>query len=67
MKRNDIKALAQKSVAELQKDLQTFNRDLATMRLQKKVGKLSSVARLKNLSDDIARIKTALTVKTSNN
>jgi ribosomal protein L29 len=67
MKRNDIKALAQKSVAELQKDLQNYNRDLATMRLQKKVGKLSSVARLKNLSDDIARIKTALTVKTSNN
>lgn len=67
MKRNDIKALAQKSVAELQKDLQNFNRDLATMRLQKKVGKLSSVARLKNLSDDIARIKTALTVKTSSN
>jgi ribosomal protein L29 len=33
------------------------------MRLQKKVGKLSSGSKLKNLSDDIARIKTILSEK----
>lgn len=63
MKRNDIKALHQKTVAELEKDLAKFNNDLANMRLQKKVGKLDSVAKLKNLSDDIARIKTVITEK----
>ena len=63
MKRNDIKALHQKTVAELDKELAMMNRDLANMRLQKKVGKLSSTAKLKNLSDDIARIKTILTEK----
>ena len=63
MKRNDIRALHQKTVAELDKDLVELNHSLANMRLQKKVGKLSSVAKLKNLSDDIARIKTILTEK----
>ncbi len=63
MKRNDIKALQQKTVAELDKNLVELSHDLANMRLQKKVGKLSSVAKLKNLSDDIARIKTILTEK----
>lgn len=63
MKRNDIKALQQKTVAELDKELAKLTHDLANMRLQKKVGKLSSVAKLKNLSDDIARIKTILTEK----
>ncbi len=63
MKRNEIKALSQKTVAELDKELFQFNRDLANMRLQKKVAKLSSVSKLKNLSDDIARIKTVLTEK----
>lgn len=63
MKRNDIKTLRQKTVAELDKELSKFSHDLANMRLQKKVGKLNSVAKLKNLSDDIARIKTVLTEK----
>ena len=63
MKRNDIKALSGKTVAELDKELAKLGHDLANMRLQKKVGKLSSVAKLKNLSDDIARIKTVLTEK----
>jgi large subunit ribosomal protein L29 len=63
MKRNDIRALHQKTVAELDKELVELNHSLANMRLQKKVGKLSSVSKLKNLSDDIARIKTILTEK----
>lgn len=63
MKRNDIRALHQKTEAELDKELVGLNHSLANMRLQKKVGKLSSTAKLKNLSDDIARIKTILTEK----
>jgi len=63
MKRNDIKALSQKTEAELNKELVELTHGLANMRLQKKVGKLSSVAKLKILSDDIARIKTILTEK----
>ncbi len=65
MKRNDIKALHEKTVAELDKELAKLNHELANMRLQKKVGKLSSVSKLKNLSDDIARIKTIVTEKKS--
>lgn len=61
MKRNDIKALHQKTEAQLNKELLELTHSLANMRLQKKVGKLDSVAKLKNLSDDIARIKTVLT------
>jgi ribosomal protein L29 len=67
MKRNDIKALHQKTVAELQKELSTMSRDLASMRLQKKVGKLSSVSKLKNLADDIARYKTVISKNGKNN
>lgn len=63
MKRNDIRALHQKTEAQLDKELVELSHSLANMRLQKKVGKLSSVAKLKNLSDDIARIKTILTEK----
>lgn len=63
MKRNDIKALSQKTVSELDKELLKLDHDLANMRLKKKVGKLSSVSKLRNLSDDIARIKTVLTEK----
>ncbi len=63
MKRNEIKDLHQNTEAELNKELLKLGSDLANMRLQKKVGKLSSVAKLKNLADDIARIKTILTEK----
>ncbi len=63
MKKNDLQALHQQTVAELEKSLVGLNHDLANMRLQKKVGKLNSVAKLKNLSDHIARIKTILTEK----
>lgn len=67
MKRNDIKALHQKTTAELQKELSPMSRELAQMRLQKKVGKLSSVSKLKNLADDIARYKTLISKNTKNN
>lgn len=63
MKRNDIKELHQKTVAELHKQLGELVQDLSIMRLQKKVGKLASSTKLKTLSDDIARIKTVISNK----
>lgn len=63
MKRNDIKALADKTVVELNKDLEQLIKDLAGLRLAAKVGKLDSPAKLKNLRKDIARIKTVMREK----
>ena len=66
MKSQDIKALQQKSQAELKKDLAQLMRDLAGMRLAAKVGKLDSPAKLKNLRKDIARLKTVIRNKELN-
>lgn len=63
MKTNDIKALHDKSQAELKKELNTLMKDLAGMRLLAKAGKLDSPAKLKNLRKDVARIKTVLREK----
>ena len=63
MKRNDIKALHQKTVAELEKMLTELNLSLAAKRLMKKAGRLENTSELKTLSDDIARVKTIITEK----
>jgi ribosomal protein L29 len=60
MKRNDIKALQTKTRAELQTQLTAFERELATARLKKAVGKLENVSSIGILRDDIARVKTSI-------
>ncbi len=60
MKRNDITALHEKSTAELNTQLQVTQKDLATAKMQKVVGKLSNTAKIHVLREDIARIKTVL-------
>jgi large subunit ribosomal protein L29 len=60
MKRNDITALQDKTAAELTKQLNEVQKELATARLQKAVGKLANPSRIKVLRDDIARVKTVL-------
>jgi len=60
MKRNDIKALHQKTVAELEKMLNDLSLELAAKRLMKKAGRLENVSEVKTLSDDIARVKTII-------
>ncbi len=60
MKRNDIKALQEKTAAELNKQLSELQKELATATLQKVVGKLSNPSRIQVLRDDIARVKTTL-------
>lgn len=63
MKSNDIKALHDKDQIELKKELSVLMKDLAGMRLLAKAGKLDSLAKLKNLRKDVARIKTVLREK----
>ena len=63
MKRNDIKALHQKTVAELEKMLNELNLSLAAKRLMKKAGRLENISEINTLSDDIARVKTIITEK----
>lgn len=60
MKRNDITALHEKTVAELQKQLAEIQKNLATARLQKSVGKLQKPSEIQVLRNDIARVKTVL-------
>jgi ribosomal protein L29 len=60
MKRNDIKALAEKSTAELEKMLVDLKLQLAKARLEKSAGKLANTSLTKTLADDVARIKTKI-------
>lgn len=60
MKRNDIKALKEKTVAQLEKQLAGLQVELAKVRLEKKAMKLDNTALPKTLADDIARVKTEL-------
>ena len=60
MKSNDIKALHEKSVPELNKQLAELQKQLATARLQKVVGKLQNPSSIIVMRNDIARIKTVL-------
>lgn len=61
MKRNDIKALAQKTPAELQTQLNQLLAEVAKARQAKRTGKLANVRHLSTVRDDVARIKTILT------
>lgn len=60
MKRNDIRALQTKTSAELLTQLTALERELATARLKKAVGKLANVTSIATMRDDIARVKTSI-------
>jgi ribosomal protein L29 len=63
MKRNDIKALATKSVAELHKMLHELQVALAQARMAKAARKPLPGGLPSAISDDIARVKVTLTEK----
>lgn len=65
MKRNDIKALHDKTVGELNKMLAEMLDNLAKIRLEKGAGRLENTSSVKMLADDVARVKTILTIKTA--
>lgn len=60
MKRNDITALQSKEIAELQQQLSELETELVKARLERSAGKLQNPAKVKSLSDDIARVKTVI-------
>lgn len=62
MKRNDIKALHGKSVKELEAQLKDLLVELAQARLKKAAGKLENT-HTALLSDDVARVKTVISMK----
>jgi len=62
MKRNDIKALHNKTVIELEAQLKNLLVELAQARLKKAAGKLKNT-HTALLSDDVARVKTVLSMK----
>ena len=62
MKKNDIKALHDKTIKELEIQLKTLLVELAQARLQKAAGKLKNT-HTALLSDDVARVKTVLSIK----
>lgn len=63
MKKNDIKALRELSIADLQKKLNELQLAFANAQMEKKVNKLQDRRTTSKLSDDIARVKTMLTAK----
>ncbi len=63
MKRNDIKALHSLSVAELNEKVKQLTSEVTKARMEKKVGKLTNRRLGAMLSDDLARVKTILTLK----
>ena len=62
MKKNDITALHTKTIKELEAQLGVLWIELAQARLKKAAGKLKNT-HLSMLCDDVARIKTVLSMK----
>lgn len=65
MKSNDIKALHDKSIEELNLQLNETLLLLAKSRLQKRAGKLKNT-HISLIADDVARIKTVIGIKSWN-
>ena len=65
MKRNERDALARKSPAELNKDIQTHQERLWSLKVDLAAGRVKNVGEIKALKKSIARIKTLLHTKAS--
>lgn len=62
MKQNDIRALQEKTVAELQVQADQLSKDLARGRLEKKAGRRQNT-HIAMIADDLARVKTVIRKK----
>jgi len=67
MKREEKKALRQKTIAELDRLLQEKQRELVMARFQRAQGKLKDVYLVAKIRDQIAVIKTIMTEKRRKN
>jgi ribosomal protein L29 len=63
MKRTAITNLHQKTVAELETELNQTLKTLTHARLEKAAGRLKDVASVERLADDVARVRTILKEK----
>lgn len=63
MKRNEIKKLHDLSVSQLTQKLVALSKEASLFKLQKMGHKLKDSQAVKKVRDDIARVKTILTVK----
>lgn len=63
MKRNDITALHGKEIAELKTQLVELQNEWFKAKLQKSAGKSENPAKIGQLADDVARIKTVIREK----
>lgn len=60
MKRNDIKALHDQTIPELNQRLVEISEELIKARLEKGAAKLTNLRLVSTLADDLARVKTIL-------
>lgn len=67
MKRNDITALRDKTLAELYQQLTELRVELGKINVEKKANKLSNPRRVSTVKDDIARVMTSIKVKEQTN
>ncbi len=63
MKHKDIAILHQKTTTELEVELEKLLKELTKARLEKATGKLSNVALVHTLADDVARVRTIIKEK----
>ncbi len=63
MRSNDIKALASKSLKQLQEQLDELTKELSQSRLALFANKLENTSKINRLRKDIARVKTVITQK----
>ena len=60
MKNDILKTLADKSVSELNTELESKKKELFNLRFQVTVGQLQNTAAIKTCKKDIARVKTLI-------
>jgi ribosomal protein L29 len=63
MKQNDVRALHDKTIAELQQQLIELQKERTKARLELSVGKLADVKQTSKIGDDMARVKTVISQK----
>lgn len=67
MKKNDIKQLKQRPLAELEKALREHEERLRVLKFDLAAGKVKDIAELRTVRRDIARLKTFITLQSHGN
>ncbi len=60
MKKQEFQQLKEKSVAELQKDLRSFQEKLRDLKLDLAAGKVKNIKEIKNIKKVVAKIMTLI-------